>query len=126
MCARLIGDDVGIHTTRNDLRKNVGSVAEHTDRDRVTGACRERNELQCFIEIARLAVEIARLETFLDPGLVDFRDERRRALHRCGEWLRAAHPAQTCGEHEPSTQCSAEVLARDCPQSFVGALHDSL
>ena len=49
---------------------------------------------QRIVEARRRLVEIPRLQPALDPPRIDFDDQRRRAVHRRGERLRAAHAAE--------------------------------
>ena len=52
--------------------------------------------------------------------------EQHAPVHRRGERLRAAHPAEAGGEHEPAGERAAEVLARRLGEGLVGALQDAL
>src|SRR5215211_8776318 len=49
-----------------------------------------------------------------------------RSVHRHGQRLRAAHPAEAGGDDEPAAQRAAEPLARERRERLVRALQDPL
>jgi hypothetical protein len=111
--ARLVGDHIGRDSALNDLGEDIGRVAQQSDRDRFARAPRAGDELERFVEIPRLAVEVARREAPLDARLVHLDDECRGALHRRRERLRAAHSSQTGGKNEASAKSSGKMLLCD-------------
>ncbi len=71
-------------------------------------------------------VDVADLEAAAGPLLVDLDREAHALVHRHGERLRAAHPAEPGRERHRAAQRAAEVPARELGERLVGALEDPL
>ena len=82
--------------------------------------------VQRLVEVVGALVDVARRQPALDARRVDFDDERDAAVHRDGERLRAAHPAETGGDDQPAGQAATEMAPRELGERFVGALQDAL
>ena len=123
MRARLVGHDVDRGAAAQQLREDVGAVAEQADAERPVGA---RRELERVVDVVGLDVQVAGLEPALDAGRVDLDADRHAAGHRHRERLRAAHPAQAAGERDRAGQGAAVALVRDRRERLVGALQDAL
>ena len=78
------------------------------------------------VQVVLEPVAVARLHPPADAGLVHVHAEERGAVHGRGERLRAAHPAQAAGDHQPTLERPAEVLAGALGEGLVGALQDAL
>ena len=57
---------------------------------------------------------------------VNFNDQSHAFVHRDGQWLRAAHPAETCGEDKFSFERTPAFEFGKRAEGFVGALQNSL
>ncbi len=78
------------------------------------------------VEVRRLPVEVARRKPHLDPARLAFDRQHRRAGHRRGERLRAAHAAEPRGQDPLVGELAAAMLAPGLGERLVGALHDAL
>ena len=122
----LVGHHIDRRAAREQLREDVGAVAEEADRQRCAGVAGRHCTPQRVVEIGRLDVEIARRQPPLDPRLVDLDADADAAGHRHGQRLRAAHAAEPRGERDRSCERAAESLRRDRRERLVGALQDPL
>ncbi len=107
-------------------RQDVGRVRDerHRSTDAVgPPAVDGRHRL---VEVVGQLVDVAGVEAASSPGLVDLDDEGGALVHRDGERLRAAHPAQAGGERHRAGQGATEVLAGRLGEGLVGALDDAL
>ena len=87
---------------------------------------RGRDPRQRLVEAARAAIAVPARDAFGYPRLIDLDSEERRALHRGGERLRAAHAAEPGAEHEAAGERAVEVLARDGAEGLERSLEDAL
>ena len=100
MRARLIGENIGNNPALHNFGQNVSAIANQSDRKRKSIVARCFNYLQRFIKRARDLVAITALQSFLDPGWIDFDAEKNRAVHRRSKGLRAAHSAEPAGQNK--------------------------
>jgi hypothetical protein len=91
---RLVGDHVGAHAAPDQLGKDLRRVADEPDRARLARFAGGANARERVVEVARLLVEVARRKPHRDARRLALDREHRRAGHRRGERLRAAHAAQ--------------------------------
>ena len=109
-----------------DLRVDLGGVAEQADRHRFAARARGFDDRMRFIEARRGAVEVAQLDAPLDALRPAFDDQHRRAGQHAGERLRAAHAAQARGENPLAGEAAAVMLAARLGEGLVGAGDDAL
>ena len=124
--ARLVGDDVDLHVAPRKLGEDLRGIAGEADRERAPLAPRAVKARKRVVEVRGSLVEVAGLDSPLDPPQVDLDAQRRTAQHRDGEGLRAAHPAEPGGHHQPTRERAAEALAGGRGEGLVGALEDAL
>src|SRR2546430_17414114 len=79
----------------------------------ISTSLRIRAPPQRFVERRRRAIEVARLQTTLDASGVRLDGEADPVVHRRGQRLRTAHPAQPPGEHDAAAQRVFKVPGRD-------------
>jgi len=123
---RLVGDGIGSHAAAQQLRQHLGRVAEQAHGDGLAIARCPFDQRQCLVERAGAHVEVARVEPLLDALRAALDRQHRGAGHRRGEWLRAAHAAETGGEDPASGEIAAVVLAAHFDERLIRALHDAL
>ena len=124
----LVGDEVEVLATR---RRAPGRRSRHSRAARrrapVPPQRPRANPRERVVERVGDLVQVPRLEPPLDPARVDLDAEDRRARHRRGERLRAAHPAEPGGEDRPPGQVRrSEVLLAGRRERLVRALQDPL
>ncbi len=122
----LVGDHVDLDATADELGQDLGGVAGEADRERAPLAASRVETVERVVEISRPLVEIPGLDAPLDPLQIHFDAQRRPAEHRDRQRLRAAHAAQTGGDHQPPGQRPVEALARSGGERLVSALEDPL
>ena len=123
---RLIGHHIGPHAAAHELRQGFGCVAEQSHRYRLALRARIAHERHRVVEVFRLGVEIARLQTHVDARLLAFDRQHRRARHGRRERLRSTHAAQSGGEDPFVCEVPAVMLPPCFAERFVRPLHDSL
>ena len=124
--ARLVGHDVGREAEVEQLRDELGGVAEHTDRERppiVAGSLAASDRI---LERVGALVEVGGLEAPFDAVGVDLDAQRDAVVHRDGQRLRPAHPAEAGGEGDRAGERAAEAAAGDLGEALVRALQDAL
>ena len=126
MRARLVGHQVRREPAREQLGQDLGAVADDPDRDRLAGRTGLVHPPQRLVEVVALAVEVARLDPTLDPGRIGLDAEGDATVHRDGERLRAAHPAEPAGERHRPRERPAEPLRRGLGERLVRPLQDAL
>ena len=122
----LVRDHVRPDAAPDQFRKNLSRVADQTDTDRASRSARLFHQRERIVEVPRLLVEIACPEPHFDARRLAFDREHRRARHRRGERLRAAHAAQARGQDPLVREVTAEMLAAGLRECLVRALHDAL
>ncbi len=124
--ARLIGHDVGLPTTPEQLRLDLGAVAHQADRDGLAARLGLVDPRERRVQVVGLAVQVPRLHAAFDPRGVDLDAQGDPSVHGDGQRLRAAHPAEPAGERDRAPQRPAEPLMRALGQRLVGPLQDPL
>ena len=122
----LVGDDVDGRVVLEQLREDVGGVAEQADRQ---GSLLSRASVALLIasfDVLGLLVEVAELDAAGDPGLVALDADDHAAVHGHGQRLGAAHAAQAAGQGDRAFERAAEAFGRDGGERLVGALQDAL
>ena len=122
----LVGQDVGAHVTLQQVRQNIGRVAEQADRKRCLGFAAPFDDGQRLIEVFGLHVEILGAQAHLDAARLAFDGEARGPRHDGGERLRATHAAEARGQDPLARQRAAVVLPAGLDECLVGSLHDPL
>ena len=122
----LVGDDVGGNAPAGELRQDVGGVTFDGNRTRNAGPHPFVDLIKRVVQIRRTLVDVLGGQPTVDARGVDFDDERDAAVHRDGERLGAAHPAEAGRDDEPAGEAAAEVSAREFRKRFVSALKDAL
>src|SRR5262249_10307169 len=84
------------------------------------------DQFQCFIKRVRDLIAVTALQSFLDPRRVDINAEEKGTVHRRGEWLGAAHSAESAGQNKFSFERAAELFSSSGRERFESSLHDSL
>ena len=97
----------GVTPRATSAGSDVGGVARARAIERATRSRVQRpTRVERLVEAVGGFVEIARREAPRDPLRIDLDDERGGAVHRRGERLGAAHPAEPGGDDEPAaTAC---------------------
>ena len=126
MRRRLVGDEVGCDAAADELRVDVGGVAEEGDRERLARRHRLVRQLERLVERVGGDVHVRGLEAPLDAVRVDLDAERDAAGHGDGERLRAAHAAEAGRQDQLAGQVAAVVLLPRGGERLVGALEDAL
>ena len=126
MRGRLIGHRIGTHPAPQQLRHDLRRVSEHRHRHRDLRALRFVDDGEGFVERVSAPIEVTRLQALFDPRGIALDGEHRRAGHRRGERLRAAHAAQARGENPLAAEIAAVVLAAELGKRLVRSLHDAL
>ena len=93
----LVGHHVGPHAAPHQFGINFRCIAEDGNRDGFLLLAGALEDGQRLVEILRLHVDIAGAQPHLDARGLAFDREHRRAGHRGGERLRAAHAAEAGG-----------------------------
>ena len=107
-------------------RLDLGRVADQGDRQRLAGGGGRPGHAQRLVRVMGQAVDVADLEAPPRPRLVDLDADRHAVVHRHGQGLGAAHPAQAGGQGDPAAQRPAEVLAGQLGERLERALQDAL
>ena len=93
---------------------------------RLAGGRRCPGHAQGLVRIVGQAVDVADLEAPLGSRLIDLDAQRHAVVHRHGQRLGAAHPAEAGGQRHPPAQRPAEMLAGQLGERLEGALEDAL
>ena len=126
MRAGLVGDDVRLHATTHQFGKNIGGIAEQADRDRFPALRRLRHDRERLIERAGLPVEITGPQPHLDAARLALDRKHRRAGHRRGQRLGAAHAAEPRRQDPLAREAAAVMTPAHLDKRFIGPLHDAL
>ncbi len=124
--AGLVGDDVGLPATSEQLGQHVGAVAHESDGDPIARSPRLVCPPHGGVEVVGRSVEIAGLDAPLDARWVDLDTERDAVVHRHGERLGAAHAAEATRERDRPSERRSGSLTRALRERLVGALQDAL
>ena len=126
MRAGLIGQNVGHDIALHHLGQNVRTVSDETDRHRLFLLARLFDHVQRLIQRFGDLVAITARQSFLDSRAIDIDAKKKRAIHRRGQRLRAAHSAKPAGNDKFSFERSAEMFHAGSRKSLESSLHDSL
>jgi len=126
MGRRLIGEDVGGEASADQLRQDVGRVAEQGDRKRNALLGRVLGQPEGLVQAVGHRIHVAGVEPPLDPAPVDFNDDGHAVVHGDRQGLGAAHSPKAGRDGDRPLQGSAEVLFRRGGQGFVRPLEDAL
>lgn len=124
MGAGLVGDQIRTHAAGDELRENVRRVAAQGNRHRFAFGGVFFDARQRIVQIGCLLIDVAGAQTEINAALLALNVERARAGKRGGQRLRAAHAAETRGQHPAAFQRAVIVLATGFHEGLVGALHD--
>ena len=123
---RLVGDDIDLNASPDQLRQHLGGVAREADRQAATVPTGSVKPSQSVVEVGGPLVQVAGLDPPLDPVQVDLDAQRRATQHRDRQRLRAAHAAEPRRNHQPTLERPVEALAGGRRKRLVGALQDPL
>jgi hypothetical protein len=123
---RLVGDDVDRGVQLQQRRQQLRGVAEDADRERAALVARRDRHRHGLLQRGRLDVEVAVVDASLDARLVALDADDDTVVHRHGERLGAAHPAQAGGDGDGAGERPAEPLVRHGRERLEGALEDAL
>ena len=126
MRAGLVGDDVELLAPREQVGQRLRRVGYHTDRPRAAFCRGLAGPAHALLERRRHLVEVPRLDPSLHACRVDVEAECNTAVEGDREWLRAAHPAESGGQHDPAAQRPVVPLLGDGRERLEGSLHDAL
>ena len=104
----------------------TSAALAHRPIDRATPSHPAARARERVVQAVGGFVEIARRQTSRDSLWIDLDHDRRGAVHRRCERLRAAHPAKSGGDNETAGQCASEMPSGERGERLVGALHDAL
>ncbi len=122
----LVGDDVEALAGLRPGRLDLGGVADQGDRQGKTLGGRPASPGQGLGRIGREPVHVADLVPPPSSALVDLDADRRPVVHRHGQRLGAAHPAEPGGQGHRPAERAAEVLAGELAERLVRPLEDPL
>ena len=126
MRAGLIRQNIGNHSAFYDFRKDIGAIANQTDRKRLSIFARCFNQLERFIDRPRDLVAVTALQSLLDPRRIDVNTDKNGAVHGRGKRLRAAHSTEPAADDEFTREISIEMFLPRRAKGFECALHNSL
>jgi long-chain acyl-CoA synthetase len=122
----LVGEQIGHHAALGERRDQVRAVSYQSHRDWLALSHSVFQDAQRFVEVVDHHVAVAGLDAALDAFRVHVDPEKRTAVERRRERLRAAHPAQPARDNQFSGQVAAEMFLCCRRECFVRALQDSL
>ena len=94
----LVRDQLGDLAPAQDLRQQLRRVAQQPDAAGLVGIHVLLHQGQGRIQVVRPFVQVARVQAFLDAGLVHVNGEADAAVHGDRQGLGTAHAAQACRE----------------------------
>ena len=124
--AGLVGEQIGHHAAPRELGNHVRAVADQPDRRRFALAHRVFQDAQRLVEIVDHHVAVAGFDAPLDALGIDVDSEKRRAVQRRRQRLRAAHAAHAAAHDQFSGEIAAKMFSSGRGKRFVGALQNSL
>lgn len=122
----LVGDDVDRGAHGEELRDQLGGVAEDADGQRLAPVAGLGGQLEGVVEGVGLHVEVVVLDAAVDGARVAVDADDDAVVHGDREGLGAAHAAEAGGEGDGPGQGAAELLGGDGGEGLVGALEDAL
>ena len=124
--AGLVGHRIGTHPEGDQVRVDLGGIAEDPDGNGPLLPAGVHDQLQAVFEAVGLQVEIAGGQALVDALLPAFDGEKTRPGKLGGERLGPAHAAEAGGEDPPAGEIAAEVPAAHRHEGLVGPLDDAL
>jgi hypothetical protein len=122
----LVGEDIRHDAAFDQLRNDIGAVADQADGDGFLFADGVLEDTERLVERVDHEVAVAGLEALLDALGVDVNAKECRAGHRRSEGLRATHTAHATGDDQFALERPAEVLLRAGSECLIRSLNDSL
>jgi hypothetical protein len=122
----LVGDDVEPLACIRPGRLDLGGVADQGDRQGQAVGRRGPCPAERLVGVTGQPVDVADLQPPPGARLVDLDAQRHAVVHRHGQRLGAAHPAETGGQGDRAPERAPEVLAGALGERLVGALEDPL
>ncbi len=122
----LVRDRVEPLAAPDQLRLDLGSIADERDGERLAGGGRCPCPAERLVERVRHPVHVADLEAASGACFVHLDHQGDALVHGDREGLCAAHPAQARGEHDAAAERAAEVLPRQFRERLERALEDPL
>ena len=112
MRAGLVGEQVGDHAAARQFRNHVRAISDQADGSGFAFAHGIFQNAQRFIEIVDHHVAVAGLHAALDALGIHVDAEKRRAIQRRGQRLRATHAAHAAADDQFSGEIAAENVCR--------------
>ena len=108
----LIGDEIGQDVAGEQPLEQIHGIRLDADRDGLSRVLRGEGAIDGTIDVGLFLVQIAGLQPLLDALRIHLGHQRDRSVHRRGERLRAAHPAETGRHDQPAREIAPEVPGR--------------
>ena len=122
----LVGHDIEALAGLRPGRLDLGRITDEGDRFGPSGLGRQPGPVESFVGRARQSVDIPDIEPASCAHLVDIDRDDDTVIHRHGQRLRAAHPAETGGEHDAPLERSTEMLSGELGERLIRPLEDPL
>ena len=122
----LVGHHIEALTPTHQFGFDLCRVTDQSDQFRPTIGGGLPRPAQALVDGVRQPVDITDLLPASGARLVDLDDERHAFVHRNGQRLRTAHPAQAGGQDHAAAKGFAEMLASELGKRLVRALQDAL
>ena len=123
---RLIGHRIEVLAPLRPGRLDLGGIADEGDREGLAAGGGQAGHGERRIRRIGQPIDVADLVAPARPRLVDLDRNDHPFVHRDGQRLGAAHPAEAGGERDGPPQVPPEVLAGQLSERLVGALEDPL
>ena len=122
----LVGDEIGVPAAADELRLDVGRVADQRHAARLAGCPPCVHATDRLVEVDGQFIHEAGGMSPLGACGVDLDRQACALVHGDRQRLGPAHAAQPCGERGRAPEGSPMVLARGLGERLIGALDDSL
>src|SRR5262249_31924335 len=113
-------------SAQDHFRKNFCAVSDEPYRKSTTIVAGDSDEFPSFLEVVGHPVEITGFNAALNMRGIHLNSEKRGTIHRCGQWLGAAHSAQAARQENSSFKRPTEVLPAGGGECLIRPLDDSL
>ena len=124
--AGLVGEQIGDHAAAGELGNHVRAISDEAHRSGLALAHRIFQDAQRFVEIVDHHVAVAGLHAALDALRIDVDAEKRGAVQRGGQRLRATHSAHAAAGDQFSGEIALKMFSPGRGERFVSALQNSL
>ena len=122
----LVSHDIRHHAHLDQLRFDLGAVADQSDRKGLFGGLGFLDPFQSLLQTVSFAVNIPVVDAFIDTGLIHLDTQHNRSGHGGRQGLSAAHAAIAAGQDKSAVQIAAEMFLAAGYEGFIGALQNTL